>query len=99
MYCLVCLASATALVVLLFAYNGKAEPSWTRDIQLSTVLIAIMSIYRLALGAILETCISQGAWIWVLRFRKGKTEAKLRGFKIFDEASRVCTEHLSSFSG
>ncbi|KAI8631042.1 hypothetical protein F5Y19DRAFT_463416 [Xylariaceae sp. FL1651] len=47
-----------------------------------------MSVYRLALKAIIETCISQGAWIWVSGFRKGKTEAKLEDFKMFDEASR-----------
>lgn len=73
---------------MLGAFNGKVEPSWTRDIQLSTVLIAIMSIYRIALKAIIESCVSQGAWIWVSGFRKGTTEAKLEDFKMFDEASR-----------
>ncbi|KAI0539744.1 hypothetical protein GGR58DRAFT_512122 [Xylaria digitata] len=47
-----------------------------------------MSVYRLALKAIVETCIGQGAWIWVSGFRKGKKEAKLEDFKMFDEASR-----------
>lgn len=47
-----------------------------------------MSVYRLALKAIIESCIGQGAWIWVSGFRKGKTEAKLEDFKMFDEASR-----------
>ncbi|KAI0545534.1 hypothetical protein F4679DRAFT_576071 [Xylaria curta] len=47
-----------------------------------------MSVYRLALKAIIETCVSQGAWIWVSGFRKGKTEARLEDFKMFDEASR-----------
>ncbi|KAI1298244.1 hypothetical protein F5Y03DRAFT_368414 [Xylaria venustula] len=56
--------------------------------QLSTILIAIMSVYRLALKAMMETCIGQGAWIWVSGFRKGKKEAKLEDFKMFDEASR-----------
>ncbi|KAI1129247.1 hypothetical protein F5Y10DRAFT_276934 [Nemania abortiva] len=48
-----------------------------------------MSVYRLALKAVIESCISQGAWIWVSGFRKGKTEAKLEDFKMFDEASRA----------
>ncbi|KAI1425757.1 hypothetical protein F5Y12DRAFT_784381 [Xylaria sp. FL1777] len=48
-----------------------------------------MSVYRLALKAIVETCIGQGAWIWVSGFRKGKTEAKLEDFKMFDAASRA----------
>ncbi|KAI0517130.1 hypothetical protein F5B22DRAFT_636062 [Xylaria bambusicola] len=47
-----------------------------------------MSVYRLALKGILESCFGQGAWIWVSTFRKGKTEAKLEDFKMFDEASR-----------
>ncbi|KAI1752198.1 hypothetical protein F4782DRAFT_547139 [Xylaria castorea] len=48
-----------------------------------------MSVYRLALKAIIETCVGQGAWIWVSGFRKGKTEARLEDFKMFDEASRA----------
>ncbi|KAI1153152.1 hypothetical protein F4825DRAFT_461315 [Nemania diffusa] len=48
-----------------------------------------MSIYRIALKAIIESCVSQGAWIWVSGFRKGTTEAKLEDFKMFDEASRA----------
>src|SRR5437773_237975 len=87
MYCFVCLAAAAALVILLYAFNGKLEPSWSNDIQLDTILIAIMSIYRLALKAIIQTCISQGEWIWVSGFRKGKREARLEDFKMFSEAS------------
>ncbi|KAI0109036.1 hypothetical protein GGR51DRAFT_558834 [Nemania sp. FL0031] len=87
-YCLVCVAAAAVLVALLGAFNGKAEPSWSTEVRLTTVLIAIMSVYRLALKAIMESCVSQGAWIWVSGFRKGKTEAKLEDFKMFDEASR-----------
>ncbi|KAI2638562.1 hypothetical protein GGS21DRAFT_488654 [Xylaria nigripes] len=88
MYCLISVTAAVVLIILLYIYNGKSEPSWSGDLRLSTALIAIMSIYRLGLKAIVETCISQGAWIWVSGFRKGKTEAKLEDFKLFDEASR-----------
>ncbi|KAI1502948.1 hypothetical protein F5X99DRAFT_426539 [Biscogniauxia marginata] len=58
------------------------------DLQLSTVVIAVMSVFRLALKGVVETCVSQGAWIWVSGFRKGRTEARLEDFKMFDEASR-----------
>ncbi|KAJ8125465.1 hypothetical protein O1611_g8174 [Lasiodiplodia mahajangana] len=92
----ICVAAATTLVVLLCAFDGKAEPSWAADIQLSTALIAIMSIYRIALKAIIESCVSQGAWIWVSGFRKGKTEARLEDFKMFDEASRETSLMLST---
>ncbi|KAI1818186.1 hypothetical protein GGS20DRAFT_344398 [Poronia punctata] len=49
-----------------------------------------MSIYRIGLRAIVEICLSQGAWLWVSCFRKGKEEARanLQDFKMFDEASR-----------
>ncbi|KAI0200855.1 hypothetical protein F4808DRAFT_450582 [Astrocystis sublimbata] len=50
-----------------------------------------MSVYRLAIKTIIETCVGQAAWIWVSGFRKGETEAKLEDFKMFDEASRGCT--------
>ncbi|KAI0384069.1 hypothetical protein F5Y04DRAFT_248906 [Hypomontagnella monticulosa] len=46
-----------------------------------------MSCFRIALRAIIQTCISQGAWIWVSAFRKGRAEARLQDFKMFDDAS------------
>ncbi|OTA92363.1 hypothetical protein M434DRAFT_396458 [Hypoxylon sp. CO27-5] len=46
-----------------------------------------MSCFRLALKAVIESCISQGAWIWVSAFRKGNVEARLEDFKLFEEAS------------
>ncbi|KAI0141634.1 hypothetical protein GGR57DRAFT_487073 [Xylariaceae sp. FL1272] len=64
------------------------EPIWATQVRLSTVLIAIMSVYRIALRAIVDVCVSQAAWIWVSGFRKGTREAKLKDFAMFDEASR-----------
>lgn len=63
------------------------EPEWNDSLKLSTIIIAVMSCFRLALKAVVQTCISQGAWIWVSGFRKGKVEARLEDFKMFDEAA------------
>ncbi|KAH9903731.1 hypothetical protein F4778DRAFT_781115 [Xylariomycetidae sp. FL2044] len=87
-YCGVCIAALIALISLLYLYDGKLEPQWNSDLQYSTLVVAVMSVYRIALAGIVETCISQAAWIWVSGFRKGRTEARLEDFKMFDEASK-----------
>ncbi|KAI0882231.1 uncharacterized protein GGS22DRAFT_191401 [Annulohypoxylon maeteangense] len=83
----VCLAAASLLVLLMYIFDGQPEPRWNSNLQYSTVIIAIMTCFRLALKAVLESCISQGAWIWVSGFRKGSVEAKIEDFKMFDEAA------------
>ncbi|KAI1638987.1 hypothetical protein F4809DRAFT_648931 [Biscogniauxia mediterranea] len=88
LYCLICLGTAAGLIALLYLFDGRLEPEWNSNLQFSTVVIAVMSIFRLALKGVIETCVSQGAWIWVSGFRKGRTEARLEDFKMFDEAAR-----------
>ncbi|KAI1077411.1 hypothetical protein F5B20DRAFT_583407 [Whalleya microplaca] len=83
-----CLVAAGGLIALLWLFDGKLEPEWNSDLQFSTVVIAVMSAYRMALKGIVETCLIQGAWIWVSGFRKGRTEARLEDFKMFDEAAK-----------
>ncbi|KAI1331337.1 hypothetical protein F5Y16DRAFT_408047 [Xylariaceae sp. FL0255] len=81
-YCFVCFAAATALIILLAVYDGQLEPTFSGGLNLDTVVIAIMTVYRVALSELVESCLSQGAWIWVSGFRKGKREAKLEDFKM-----------------
>ncbi|KAI1489776.1 hypothetical protein F5X96DRAFT_679525 [Biscogniauxia mediterranea] len=88
LYCLICLGAAAGLIALLYLFDGKLEPDWNSNLHFSTVVIAVMSIFRLALKGVIETCVSQGAWIWVSGFRKGRTEARLEDFKMFDGAAR-----------
>lgn len=91
LYCGVCLAAAAGLLVLLARYDGQLEPELALGVKLSTGLVAVMTVFRVALSAIVETTLSQGAWIWVsaARQRRKKTEpARLEDFKMFDEASR-----------
>ncbi|KAI2614877.1 hypothetical protein GGR54DRAFT_632523 [Hypoxylon sp. NC1633] len=83
----VCLLAAFFLVSLLYLFDDQVAPEWHANLQYGTVVIAVMSCFRLALKAIIETCISQGAWIWVSSFRKGNAEARLEDFKMFDEAA------------
>lgn len=75
----------------LVQFDDELEPNFG-GLALNTVIIAIMTVYRVALKAIVETALSQGAWIWVSasRQRRGKntTPARLEDFKMFDEASR-----------
>ncbi|KAI0473743.1 hypothetical protein GGR56DRAFT_547729 [Xylariaceae sp. FL0804] len=87
-FCVVALATAAALIALLYLFDGKLQPDWNSDLQFSTVVIFIMTAFRLSLKAVIENCVSQAAWIWVSSFRKGKTEARLEDFKMFDDASR-----------
>ncbi|KAI0149821.1 hypothetical protein F4776DRAFT_603331 [Hypoxylon sp. NC0597] len=71
----------------MFLFDGKLEPEWNSKIKFSTIIVAVMSCFRLALKGVIESCISQGAWIWVSAFRKGNVEARLEDFKLFEEAS------------
>lgn len=82
-----CLAAASLLLLLMYLFDGQPVPHWNSNLQYGTVIIAIMSCFRIALKAVLESCISQGAWIWVSGFRKGSVEAKIEDFKMFDEAA------------
>ncbi|PHH69719.1 hypothetical protein CDD80_6550 [Ophiocordyceps camponoti-rufipedis] len=54
------------------------------------IVIAITTLIRVALGSIVESCICQGAWIWVSKSHQRRTNniARLEDFKLFDEASR-----------
>ncbi|KAI0126392.1 hypothetical protein BJ170DRAFT_595995 [Xylariales sp. AK1849] len=91
-YSAFCLAAAAGLIALLTEYDGELEPELGAGLELSTAIIAIMTVFRVALKAIVEAALSQGAWIWVSaarQRRKKYTEpARLEDFKMFDEASR-----------
>ncbi|KAH6651706.1 hypothetical protein BKA67DRAFT_537566 [Truncatella angustata] len=71
-YCAICLVAATGLVALLYEFDGELEPRFGagNGLGLSTVIIAVMTVYRIALSSIVETALSQGAWIWVSAARQ-----------------------------
>ncbi|KAI1459469.1 hypothetical protein F4805DRAFT_466079 [Annulohypoxylon moriforme] len=78
----VCLFAAGLLILLMYLFDGKPEPHWNSNLQYGTVIIAIMSCFRLALKA-------------VSGFRKGNVEAKIEDFKMFDEAATGLGRHLA----
>lgn len=82
----ICIICIVALVALLIHYDGKLSPKF----ELDMVIIAVMTVVRVALGGIVESCLCQCAWIWVSKTHqlRAKTEARLEDFKLFDEASR-----------
>ncbi|RDA87087.1 hypothetical protein CP532_0168 [Ophiocordyceps camponoti-leonardi (nom. inval.)] len=85
-----CLAGIAVLSLLLWRYDGKLSPDFGLGIELNMIVIAIMTLVRVSLGSIVESCICQGAWIWVSKSYQTRTKntARLEDFKLFDEASR-----------
>ncbi|OIW26081.1 hypothetical protein CONLIGDRAFT_717714 [Coniochaeta ligniaria NRRL 30616] len=82
--------TAVGLVFLLQHYDRREVPDLAWGLQLDTVIIALVTVVRVALGAIVESGISQGAWMWVSEAsqKRSNHHARLDDFKLFDEASR-----------
>ncbi|PFH55340.1 hypothetical protein XA68_18540 [Ophiocordyceps unilateralis] len=85
-----CIAGITTLSLVLWRCDGKLSPDFGVGIKLDMIVIAIMTLVRVTLGSIVESCICQGAWIWVSKSHQTRTKnkARLEDFKLFDEASR-----------
>ncbi|KAL7620429.1 hypothetical protein AAE478_009424 [Parahypoxylon ruwenzoriense] len=69
LYCGACLAAAAGLVALMALYDGQPEPDWenANHLRLSTVVVAVMTGFRLALKAVIETHLAcVGAFITIL---------------------------------
>ncbi|KAM3429339.1 hypothetical protein MY4824_008306 [Beauveria thailandica] len=89
---IICGLSIVILVIILWYYDGKLAPrlSPVGALNLDMVVIALVTVARVAVGNVVEACIAQGAWIWVAKThqRRTNTVARLEDFKLFDEASR-----------
>ncbi|KAK3336707.1 hypothetical protein B0T19DRAFT_396425 [Cercophora scortea] len=87
---LLCLATATSLGVLLHHYDEQVVPELGWGVQIDTAIIALVTVVRVSMKAFVETAVSQGAWVWVSEAaqRRDGHEARLKDFKVFDEASR-----------
>ncbi|KJZ77566.1 hypothetical protein HIM_03290 [Hirsutella minnesotensis 3608] len=85
-----CAIGIVALALVLWHFDGKLHPRLGPGIELDMIVIAIMTLVRVTLGSIVESCICQGAWIWVSKSHQARTRvrARLEDFKLFDEASR-----------
>lgn len=86
----VCIVAIVVLSVVLYHYDGKLAPHLSPALDLDMLVIALMTIVRVALGNIVEACICQCAWVWVSKNHqiRANTQARLEDFKLFDEASR-----------
>lgn len=75
---------------LLEHYDSRVVPELSWGLQLDTAIIALVTVVRVSLKAIVESSISQGAWIWVSEAAQMRSDhhARLDDFKLFDEASR-----------
>ena len=90
-YCcaLACIIGSTLLGLLLRRYDNQLVPDLPFG-NFDMAIVFMMTVVRVALKAIVEASISQGAWIWVseARQRRGRSHARLEDFKLFDDASR-----------
>lgn len=87
---IICGLSIIILSIILWYFDGKLVPRLSPGLDLDMVVIALVTICRVAMGNIVEACISQCAWIWIAKSHqlRTRTVARLEDFKLFDEASR-----------
>lgn len=86
----ICTLSIVMLSMILWHYDGKENPRFAPGVQLDMIVIALVTISRVAMESIVEACISQYAWIWISHShqQRTKTHAKLGDFRLFNEAAR-----------
>ncbi|KAJ4163674.1 hypothetical protein LMH87_005385 [Akanthomyces muscarius] len=87
---IICGLSIIILSVVLWHYDGKLVPRLSPGLDLEMLVIALVTISRVAISNVVEACISQCAWIWIAKSHQQRTNtvARLEDFKLFDEASR-----------
>ncbi|KAJ6782100.1 hypothetical protein PWT90_09735 [Aphanocladium album] len=87
---IICGLSIIILSIVLWYFDGKLVPRLSTGLDLDMVVIGLVTVCRVAMGNIVEACISQYAWIWIAKSHqlRTKTVARLEDFKLFDEASR-----------
>lgn len=86
----ICILSIVILAIVLWYFDGKQAPKLAPGVQLDMIVIALVTASRVAMGSIVEACISQCAWIWIAKTHQLRTQthARLKDFKLFDEAAR-----------
>ncbi len=87
---IICGLTIIILSIVLWHYDGKLAPRLSPGLDLEMLVIALVTVCRVAMGNVVEACISQCAWIWISKShqRRTNTVARLEDFKLFDEASR-----------
>ncbi|OBR10601.1 hypothetical protein CH63R_06293 [Colletotrichum higginsianum IMI 349063] len=87
----VCITGAIVLGIIFGRFDKQVVPQLKGGIDFDVVIVAMFTCVRVAMSGIVESSISQAAWIWVSEARQRRTNnmrARLEDFKIYDEASR-----------
>ncbi|KAH0443033.1 hypothetical protein CcaCcLH18_01146 [Colletotrichum camelliae] len=87
----VCIIGAIALGIIFKRFDEDLVPVLPLRVDFDVIIVAMFTCVRVAMSGIVESCISQAAWIWVSDARQSRTQdmrARLEDFKIYDEASR-----------
>jgi Protein of unknown function (DUF3176) len=78
----VALVSALAIFLLLFFQNGQLLRDWSFYFTLNSIISALVTVWRLAIGAAVSPAIFQLGYVWFTQKRP------LNDLEIFDTASR-----------
>ncbi|KAK2034003.1 hypothetical protein LX32DRAFT_724714 [Colletotrichum zoysiae] len=87
----VCILGAIALGIIFKKFDKRVVPQLHGNIDFDVIIVAMFTCVRVAMSGMVESSISQAAWIWVSESRQRRTNnmrAVLQDFKIYDEASR-----------
>jgi hypothetical protein len=79
----VALGAVTAIIGVVFRYNGRALPDWPHDITLNALIALLATIANATMSVCLSSGLSQAKWI---RFKQ--SAAPLADMELFDDASR-----------
>ncbi|KAK1987551.1 hypothetical protein LZ30DRAFT_745746 [Colletotrichum cereale] len=61
----VCILSAIALGIIFKKFDKKVVPQLSGNIDFDVIIVAMFTCVRVAMSGIVESSISQAAWIWV----------------------------------
>ena len=78
------------LVILLRYYDNQLVPELGVGVQFDSLLIVMVTIFRISLMGFVGSCLSQGAWLWVSEISQQRYnhDALLSDFSVFDGSSR-----------
>jgi len=83
LWCLVGLACAAAIIVVLAQYDGNKAPEWPLGISLNTFLAFFASVAKAALLVPVTEGLGQLRWIWFTG-----TPRRVYDFELFDSSTR-----------
>ncbi|KAK1713365.1 uncharacterized protein BDZ83DRAFT_744509 [Colletotrichum acutatum] len=70
----VCVVGAIVLGIIFKNYDGQPTPQLMHgDLDFDVIIVAMFTCVRVAMSGIVETSISQSAWIWVSEARQRRT--------------------------